>query len=449
MMRPAILIAVFIIAADRTGDARSPKPGAATAHPPEDRSAAMKAPAVRISTIDGTVIDARLLAIQDDRIFFVDTAPETHRPTGGAEALGSGSGQGRGALALDDVSQVTVVPPAESPLKSPERRGRLLYLSDGGCLRVELAPSAGDAGNHVTVDAGLDRALDIPFSAMAAVHLAPFTDEAADDVFAARLKDRDPGRDLLIAVRDGKPVVVPGALERLGPEQFSFRVGGSVQTAPLDKAFAFVLAAPAATRSPLGTLLRLTDGGTIHGIIEEADERTLRIAAGELGTLDVRWPQVDSLELQSDRVVHLSDLEPSETDHHTLFGASWPPKKNRNVAGGPLVLGGRRFDKGLGVHAFTALSYALDGAYERFTATIGIDDGAAPHGSAVFRVRLDGQLRYESPLMRSGQTRDVSVDLRGAARLTLECDMGDELDLSDHGDWAAARLIRARADPLR
>jgi hypothetical protein len=33
-------------------------------------------------------------------------------------------------------------------------------------------------------------------------------------------------------------------------------------------------------------------------------------------------------------------------------------------------------------------------------------------------------------------------DIRGVARLTLEVDYGEGLDLSDHADWANARLLR-------
>ncbi len=67
-----------------------------------------------------------------------------------------------------------------------------------------------------------------------------------------------------------------------------------------------------------------------------------------------------------------------------------------------------------------------------------------PRGSVVFRVRGDGRLLFESgETTGSDPPREIAVDVAGVRRLTLECDESGDLDLGDHADWAAARLIRS------
>ncbi|MCH8146858.1 MAG: NPCBM/NEW2 domain-containing protein, partial [Planctomycetes bacterium] len=85
-------------------------------------------------------------------------------------------------------------------------------------------------------------------------------------------------------------------------------------------------------------------------------------------------------------------------------------------------------------------------AYERFAATIGIDDFVRPGGSVVFRVIGDGRVLFESgEITGRDAPRAIRVDMVGVKLLTLLVDLGEGLDLSDHADWAGARLIRPAA----
>ncbi len=113
-------------------------------------------------------------------------------------------------------------------------------------------------------------------------------------------------------------------------------------------------------------------------------------------------------------------------------------------------IAGRHYSRGVGVHATTSLRYRLDGKYERFCAEAGIDDEAAPYGSVVFRVRGDDRELIQTPKLKGGDKPvTISVDVSGVNVLILEADAGDDLDLSDHADWAQARLIRARRSAIR
>ena len=109
--------------------------------------------------------------------------------------------------------------------------------------------------------------------------------------------------------------------------------------------------------------------------------------------------------------------------------------------GRALTIGGRIFGKGLGVHAFSTLSYDLGGHCSTFSASLGLDDEVGDRGSVVFQVYGDDRKLYDSGVLRgSDAARSVRVGVSGVKALKLiVTDAGDSIDY-DHADWADARL---------
>ncbi len=107
--------------------------------------------------------------------------------------------------------------------------------------------------------------------------------------------------------------------------------------------------------------------------------------------------------------------------------------------GGPLRIGDRTFTKGLGHHANGSITVLLDGAFHAFEAEVGLQP--CPGGSVVFRVIVDGQSRFQSEVLRSGDAPvAVQVRVEGARELRLEAaDAGDGVTC-DMANWANARL---------
>jgi hypothetical protein len=145
--------------------------------------------------------------------------------------------------------------------------------------------------------------------------------------------------------------------------------------------------------------------------------------------------------------VYLSDLEAASYRHVPYLDVEWPYERDRNVTGGPLVVGGKRFLKGVGMHSASRLTYRLDKKYARFDAAVAIDDVADGRGSVTFGVYLlrDGKLTeaYKSEIVRGGEApRAVSVDVSGADALTLVVDYADRGDEMDRADWLDARLVK-------
>jgi len=122
------------------------------------------------------------------------------------------------------------------------------------------------------------------------------------------------------------------------------------------------------------------------------------------------------------------------------------PRRNVDVEGNPLMLGGRRYATGIGTHAPSEIVYRLDGRYARFSALVG---GAESGGTVVFQVwggdqddRNDKCL-FESGVMRGLQgAKQVDVPVAGVQRLRLiVTDAGDGYT-ADMANWAVPRLLR-------
>lgn len=106
----------------------------------------------------------------------------------------------------------------------------------------------------------------------------------------------------------------------------------------------------------------------------------------------------------------------------------------------PLTIGGTTFPKGLGTHASSELTYVLGGRCTSFTAQVGVDDEADDSGGSVrFVVATDGTTRYTSPVLTGADGPvPVSVDVTGAATLTLRVQPTADGNSGDHADWAEA-----------
>jgi hypothetical protein len=154
-----------------------------------------------------------------------------------------------------------------------------------------------------------------------------------------------------------------------------------------------------------------------------------------------------SLQSLGGRFVYLSDLEPADYRHVPYLDVPWPYKRDRNVLGEPLAVGGERYLKGLGMHSAARLTYKLERQYKRFDAEVAIDDSALKRGSVVFSVYVLRDAKWQpahtSDVVRGGEApKSVSVDVAGADAMTLVVDYADRGDELDHADWLDARLIR-------
>jgi alpha-galactosidase len=109
--------------------------------------------------------------------------------------------------------------------------------------------------------------------------------------------------------------------------------------------------------------------------------------------------------------------------------------------GTPLSIAGHHYEKGLGVHAASLVTFRLGGACSSFTADVGVDDEASAQASVGFQVWADGSKLFDSGVVKAGTAaKAVNVDVTNKAELSLFVDNGGDDRHQDHVDWANARV---------
>ncbi|MEV8412159.1 glycoside hydrolase family 97 catalytic domain-containing protein [Streptomyces niveus] len=284
----------------------------------------------------------------------------------------------------------------------------------------------------------------------------------ADGGFVAQICRAVPGRDSC-----DRPVdTVPAGTLSVTPERTDARPGTTV-----DVAARFVLdeAGPAEdvtlrARTPEGwavdgadaTADELADGAALdaswrvtvpadpaYGTTEIPVTLTYRDPDARRGAPPLTVERTVRVFVAREGIVYVSSLP------FTAESNGWGPVErdrsngeNGPADGGPLRLGGTTYDKGLGVHARSEVTVALNGAYDRFAAETGIDEEKPDKGSVLFEVLGDGQVLARSGVLGpADEPYAFDVDVSGVGQLTLRVtDGGDGID-SDHADWADARLL--------
>jgi hypothetical protein len=318
--------------------------------------------------------------------------------------------------------------------------GPLVVLADGGLLAAD-APTI--AKERLTAESDLLGTLTIPLQSLAGILLHPPAAGPQRDRLLVRVVRGGGDADRLILDNGDE---VSGLVDGLDADHLRI----TAEVGPTEVALRRIVAAvfaPTAKKPPAAQSFRawvgLSDGSRLP-----VTKLLLSGDAAELTTLGAQTWKVAAKELVAiqplgGRAVYLSDLKPAAYRQTPYLSLSWPYHDDRNVTGGLLRSGGRLYLKGLGVHSAARLSYALDGAYRRFEAKVGIDDSTGGRGSVEFRVLVDGRQRWASGPVRGGAPpAPVSIDLAGGKRLDLVVDYGEGADVLDHADWLDARLVK-------
>ncbi len=272
-----------------------------------------------------------------------------------------------------------------SGLAPPAEGDRLYWLSRGALDRVDGTLEAFDSGG-VRFDSVLGT-VDFPWEEVAALFVEPFPED-------------DPGAD----PPAGSPVIVD-----------------------------------------------LVDGSRLRGRMSALDAEGAQLEVRGSGALSLPLGAIAEIVSDAGRVAFLSDRAPSSAVEGSPFGDDigmrWPHRMDRAVTGGPLLSVGRRYSRGIGVHAPSRLTWTLDGTWRELRGSVAIDDSVLrlPHeGSVVFRVLVDGEQRWESGIVRGGRAPLTlpRIDLVDATELTLEVDMATRFHVADRANWLRLLLIR-------
>jgi hypothetical protein len=242
---------------------------------------------------------------------------------------------------------------------------------------------------------------------------------------------------------------VKGIVTGMDASSVSVQVGGDESKVPMETVTSIYFASSGKVALPAGTAfrVRIADGSTVVApkVNWSAGQVTLTLADGSTRKMDAS--KVAALEQMNGPVSWLSSRDPIENIQTPFLGEPWPARMDKSVRGDPIRFGDRLFTRGIGVHSYSRLTYALDGGWQAFRTSYAID-GDEPYADVTVRIKLDGKVVHEQIGFKAGVLSPVvSVDLQGAKALTLEVDYGASDDTQDRFNWIEPALLKKKPAP--
>lgn len=394
--------------------------------------------AARVQTIDLRTIECDIIAISADTVTIETSA-------------------GQETLPREDVAEIIAWPENYDPQADPMTlrgvavmvtvSGDVLSVSVGGLADGVLSFRNSVTGEH-----------QVAMEKISAIYMPTDSQQAHEIAATCREMEMDTGASdrLLVSQADGGYLSVQGALRTITSqasagrkkpqETITFTWQNTDRKMSVADVRAILLADVSAEDTPLAGRMIGHDGTTIGFTSISLEGDTATVESPSLGTLVLQRAHVKAIKFISARVVDLAELEPSAVASHGMVTDAMAYRRNRSVGGGPIVLDGVTYAKGLGLHSFTELTYDIDGEFSSLVAIVGIDDSVRPNGDATLTILAVSE-EQRQPLVLAltgeGSAEVIRYDLTGVTQLTIRVDFGtDELGVADHVDLALARLIK-------
>ncbi len=324
--------------------------------------------------------------------------------------------------------------------KAAEPKGDLVAPASGERLRVTVGAAGASAGALACEGAGSLRGTNsIPFG----------------DLRAWMPPQEDPGKALeeALALENDRDVALmtsgdrlTGVVESLGADavRFTAKLGATDIKRDLLRGIAFSKTLKP-WREPVRLLaeVRLADGSVVLGDVSGPRDGvfSLRSVMGPEWTAAAG--EVVEIRFRGGKLLWLSELAPAKAETTPFFNRAWPWRKDLSVWGNPLSAGGVVYERGLGTHSRTVLTWEIAAQFVTLLADVAIDDETKGTGASVVSVTGDGRvLLAPTPISGGDKPRRVKLDVTGVRALTLLVDFGRQEDAGDHVDWLNARLIR-------
>jgi hypothetical protein len=253
---------------------------------------------------------------------------------------------------------------------------------------------------------------------------------------------------------------IEGTLRRVTADTVDFELDGEIAKVKRPKVFGFFLYRPG--ERELGEVVAYVEESSKARWAAsrlQLEKDSLRIATSS-GVEVVRpWSSIARLDYSAGKLLFLSDLEPETVTWTPLVAstAAAPelesylrPRRDRAIQGGALQLAktedGRRrvhsYEKGVSLHSRTRIVYRLPNEFRNFTALAGIDARMKGAGGVRLEILADDKKLLEKPIRGTDDPLPINLDVRGAGRLTILVDFGDDGDVADHLNLCDARLAR-------
>lgn len=219
------------------------------------------------------------------------------------------------------------------------------------------------------------------------------------------------------------------------------------------------LTIPASQIIKVGETLNLTEG--VYAIdAEDGDITSNVVLSGDVnfnkaGRYNVTYTVTDNDGniVEKTRIISVFNME----DYTYLSDIEWKSansgwrtiQKDKSIEENPLRLTDEEgnmveYEKGIGTHSTSTIVYDLtDKDYSYFTSYVGVDREMynSTAASLEFKVYVDGELKYESGLMRATDAQKyIELNIDGAKELKLVVTDGRDGNAADHASFGDAKL---------
>ncbi len=337
------------------------------------------------------------------------------------------------ALALD--FQRAVVTPSNSESE--------LILVHGGRLRTSVS----QIDNELVVFDSRSVQSPLPLDVVRAI---VWKDDAR---VRATIDSPLPDNDQVVVATDDGTTVVKGLLEGISTDKVQLNYQDQSRTIGREKVFAVVLAkltGDAVDVQSSSVRVQLTDGSTIVGSLRRFTAEACEVGLSSSYSIKVFPESISRIEIQSNRLVYLSDLTPVEVEQRTLFGAAREWQRDANVAGQTLSLHDvaskktNHYRKGLGTKSYTRLAFENANDFDRLMGTVGLDAELGTQGDCEVSVHGDGIELWRTRLNSAAPTQSVDLDITGMRQVELIVHPGEQFDLGDFVNWCNPRFLRTK-----
>jgi len=308
-----------------------------------------------------------------------------------------------------------------------------------------------------------DQPVKIRTDQIRSINLLPRT-ESADAVWQ-ELQDKELADDVLIvAKRDGASFdYLTGVVGDVAADQARFEWEGERVDVKRSKVAGIIFfhKQSAAARDP-ACQLTTVDGSQFNARTIELDGDRLKLMTPAGLAIETDLSRLRLADFSFGKLSYLSDLKPIEvawTPRIGVAASSGPfaaygqPRYDQSYSGSALALlwkddplPSRRdlrvYAKGLAIRSRTELTWRLPEGMQRFSATAGIDPQTASQGRVYLQIRGDGQMLWEGPINGQDPPTPIEAPLKGARRLQLTVDYGENLDYGDRLHLVEARVTK-------
>ena len=273
----------------------------------------------------------------------------------------------------------------------------------------------------------------------------PLTHLAGLDFRSDRISHAKTSRKTHVRLANGD--ALPGSLRWLDHTSIGVKSSLGLVNIERARAFGITFTNTMSTKSMgLQAVVRFCSGDRVTGKWEGFKAGQLYLTLPSIGEVHFPVEAITAVLFTGGKSTFMSDMKIKSHESETFVPGGVPRRfrKDASWSGSPIMLNGRRYEKGVSQHARSRLTFSLVG-YQKFHAVVGLDDevkALSESGDAICQIFVDGRKKFERRARQAGKAIEVQVDVAGAKQISLVADFGEGGDAGDRVTWAMARVTR-------